>query len=398
MKKILFVYTDFFALHDIAWAFLELEYEMEFYDGKFLSYRSDPELADAFSKHLEQDDYWFVLSYNFCPDISRVCEKKKLPYVCWTYDCLMLPMHTKQITSPYNFTHIFDSEEYGIVKRDFDPPHLYYMPLAANLSRLGGTVITREDEEKFRSEISFVGNLYDTDEYQQLEDKDALPPPVKDFFHYLFDYYTGRWNGESIYDCLDANTCQALNRILPVGLLNKYEIDDAYYLAFTLLGRKIANSDRMLVLKSLSERFPVSLFGPVKELDFPVAQKGSVEYTTEFAKAAYLSKINLHLTIPRIINGVSLRCFDIMGSGGFLMANYRKDMLDLFVPGEDFVMYSDIDDLVRKTEYYLKHDAEREQIARNGFLKVASCHTCIHRAKEMVLHLEEAGYGLGCNP
>lgn len=394
MKKILFVYTDFFSIHDIAWAFLELEYEMEFFDEKFLSYQPNPELSDILANHLEQGDYWFVLSYSFCIDLSQVCEKKKLPYVCWTFDSLMLPLHTKQISSPYNFTHIFDSEEYGIIKERFHPPHLYYMPLAANLSRLGGTIITEEDEEKFRSEISFVGNLYDTDEYQQLEDNKLLPPPVQEFFHYLFDYYTGRWTNESIYDCLDENTCQVLNQILPEGLLNQYEIDDAYYLAFTLLGRKVANRDRMLVLKNLSERFPVSLFGPVKELDFPVIQKGSVEYKTEFVKVAYLSKINLHLTIPRIINGVSLRCFDIMGSGGFLMANYRKDMVDLFVPEEDFVMYSDIDDLIRKTEYYLKHDEEREQIARNGFMKVASRHTCIHRAKEMVRHLEEAGYGL----
>lgn len=394
MKKILYVYTDFFKIHDIAWAFLELEYEMEFYEERFLSLKSDPELAEGLSKHLELNDYWFVLSYNFSPDLSCVCEKKKLPYVCWTYDCLMLSMHTKQICSPYNFTHIFDSEEYHIIKRDFDPPHVYYMPLAANLSRLGGTIITEEDEQKFRSEISFVGNLYDICEYQKLKDNDALSPALEEYFEYLFDYYTGRWTDESIYDCMPPETGKTLNELLPPGMQNRFEIDDSYYLAFMLLGRRIAYLDRLLIFRSLSERFPLSLFGPVKELDFPAIQRGPVEYETEFAKVAYLSKINLHLTIPRIINGVSLRCFDIMGSGGFLMANYRKDMVDLFVPGEDFVMYSDIDDLIRKTEYYLKHDEEREQIARNGFMKVASRHTCIHRAQEIVMHLEEAGYGL----
>lgn len=398
MKKILFVYTDFFSLYDIAWAFLELGYEMEFYEKRFYSYKPNAELSDELCRHLEQGDYWFVLSYNFSPDLSCVCEKKKLPYVCWTYDSLELPMHTKQVCSPYNFTHVFDSEEFHILQQNLQPPHLYFMPLAANLSRLGGTVITAEDEARFRSEISFVGNLYDTDELQKLEENDVLSQPVKDFFQYVFDYYTGRWTDESIYDCLDPETCRILNRLLPKGYLNQYEIDDAYYFAFTLLGRRIANQDRMLVLKSLAERFDVSLFGPAKELDFSIRQMGPVEYGTEFAKVAYLSKINLHLTIPRIANGISQRCFDVMASGGFLMANYRKDMVDFFVPGEDFAMYSDIDDLIRKTEYYLKHDDERQQIAQNGFMKVASHHTCIHRAKEMLLHLEEAGFGLSSNP
>lgn len=391
MKKILFVYTDKFSLYDIAWAFLELGYEMEFYDDKFYSYIPKPELADKLSLHLEQGDYWFVLSYNFCPDLSRTCENKKIPYVCWTYDSLALPLHTPQVKSPYTFAHVFDREEYLLLKTRFQPPHLYYMPLAANLSRLGGTVITAEDEARFGSEISFVGNLYDTDEYQQLEDKHIISQPVQEYFHHIFDYYTGRWNGESIYDCLDQDTCEILNRLMPQGFQNRYDIPDTYYYAFTLLGRKIANQDRMLLLKRMSEHFDVSLFGPVKELDIPVTQKGPVKYTTEFAKVAYLSKINLHLTIPRIATGISLRCFDVMGSGGFLMANYRTDMVNLFEPDEDFVMFSDIDDLIRKTEYYLKHDNERNMIAHNGYEKIKASHTCIHRAKEMIRHLEEAG-------
>ncbi len=394
MKKILFVYTDRFALYDIAWAFLELGYEMEFYDKKFYSYQTYPEDNDALTNHLEQGDYWFLLSYNFSPDLSRICEQKKLPYVSWTYDSLTLPLHTPQIKSPYNFTHVFDREEYLTVKTHFQPKHLYYMPLAANFSRLGGAVITREDELRFSSEVAFVGNLYDTSEYQVLVENNLLSTPVLDFFSSVVDYYTGRWGNESIYDCLDENTCSILNKLLPKGYLNRYDIADRYYFAFTLLGREIAHKDRLLVLSELTKHFEVSLYGPIKDLDIPVIQKGPVSYANEFSKVAALSKINLHLTIPRISTGVSLRCFDIMGSGGFLMANYRQGMVDLFEPDEDFVMYCNIDELIRKTEYYLSHDKERMQIAHNGYEKVMASHTCIHRAKEMVLHLEEAGMGL----
>lgn len=392
MSKILFVYTDFFTIYDIAWAFIELGYELEIYEHKFLSSADNPELIEPFSNHLENGDYRFVLSYNFCPDLSRICEQKKLPYVAWTYDALMLPMHQQQICSPYNFTYIFDSEEYEMIRKHFNPPHVYYMPLAANLSRIGGTVITKEDEKRFSSEISFVGNLYGQDEFQELEKRKFLPQPILDYFYYLFDYYTERWNGESIYDCLDQNTCDTLNQIMPEGIRNHYEIPDNYHYAYRLLGRRIAHLDRLLLLSRMAAHFPVALYGPVAELPFQIDQRGPVDYEKEYTKVAYLSKINLHITIPRIPAGVSLRCFDIMGAGGFLMANYRADMLELFEPDRDFVMYTNIDELEQKADYYLHHDDERLAIARNGFEKVASSHTYIHRAKEMLRNLEEAGF------
>ncbi|MDE5967415.1 MAG: glycosyltransferase, partial [Lachnospiraceae bacterium] len=119
---------------------------------------------------------------------------------------------------------------------------------------------------------------------------------------------------------------------------------------------------------------------------------GPVDYWTEFTKIAYLSKINLHLTIPRIANGISQRCFDIMAAGGFLMANYRDAMINLFEPDVDFVMYTDIEELVEKAHYYLAHDKEREQIARHGCETVIKNHTCAHRAQEIIMELTEAGF------
>lgn len=394
MKKILFIYTDGFPIYDIAWAFLELNYDMLFYDKILYTYASsdieeaEQELADF----LEQDDFWFVLSYNFVPIISNVCNQKKLPYVSLTYDSLTLPLHTPCVTNPYNFTYIFDHDEYLLVKEHFHPKHVYYMPLAANLSRLGATVIDDDDIARFSSDVSFVGNLYDTDEYQKLEEVDVLPQGIKDYLDYLFGYYTGRWNSESIYDCMDDKACEILNQFMPDGYKNKYQIADHYYYPMILLSRRIANRDRMLMLEHLSKKFNVTLFGPKHDLPFPITQKGPVEYEKEFAKVAFLSKINLHLTIPRIASGISLRCFDVMASGGFLMANYRADMLELFEPDRDFVMYTNIDELEQKVDYYLHHDDERLAIARNGFEKVASSHTYIHRAKEMLRNLEEAGF------
>ena len=75
---------------------------------------------------------------------------------------------------------------------------------------------------------------------------------------------------------------------------------------------------------------------------------------------------------------------DIMGSGGFLLSNFQADFLDLFVPGEDFVYYEDRVDLLKKVDYYLKHEDERQWIAQNGHDKITAGHTYRHRVREML--------------
>ena len=74
---------------------------------------------------------------------------------------------------------------------------------------------------------------------------------------------------------------------------------------------------------------------------------------------------------------------DICAAGGFLLSNYQEDMYDVFVPGEDMVMYESVDDLVKKCRHYLEHESERKQIASNGTGKVSEKHTYDIRFKEI---------------
>ena len=65
---------------------------------------------------------------------------------------------------------------------------------------------------------------------------------------------------------------------------------------------------------------------------------------------------------------------DIMGAVGFLLTNYQADFLEYFTPDNDFVYYESIDDLIRKCDYYIKHEDERKAIALNGYNKVKEFH------------------------
>ena len=75
---------------------------------------------------------------------------------------------------------------------------------------------------------------------------------------------------------------------------------------------------------------------------------------------------------------------EIMGAGGFLLTNYQSDFLQHFEPDVDFVYYESIEDACQKAAYYLQHEEEREQIARNGLAKVQMYHTYEKRLAEML--------------
>ena len=78
--------------------------------------------------------------------------------------------------------------------------------------------------------------------------------------------------------------------------------------------------------------------------------------------------------------GINVRPFDITGDGGFLLNHdERKDIFNLFEDGKEFVSFQGQSDIREKTQYYLAHDEEREQIAQAGFERTRRDHTYLDR-------------------
>lgn len=111
---------------------------------------------------------------------------------------------------------------------------------------------------------------------------------------------------------------------------------------------------------------------------------GAVDYYEVMPHVFKQSKINLNITLRSIQSGMPLRAWDIMGAGGFLLSNYQADFFDFFTPGEDFDYFDGAEDLLSKIEYYLSHEKERMEIARNAYQKVAEAHTYRHRLSAML--------------
>src|SRR5579859_1069930 len=98
-------------------------------------------------------------------------------------------------------------------------------------------------------------------------------------------------------------------------------------------------------------------------LNFPVIQNA---YGAEHSKIVSGTKINLNFTE----GGTSDRTYKVLASKGFLLTEPYPQMENDFKIGVDLDVFTNVDELKEKIDYYLTHEDERKAIAENGYKTV----------------------------
>lgn len=98
-----------------------------------------------------------MISFNFFPVISKLCEQYHIPYLSWIHDS---PSPTLLgLEYPCNHVFFFDRYEYQQLVGQY-PDNVHHLPLAVDIDRLNTLVPTPEQIEKYTGDVSFVGSLY----------------------------------------------------------------------------------------------------------------------------------------------------------------------------------------------------------------------------------------------
>lgn len=99
----------------------------------------------------------------------------------------------------------------------------------------------------------------------------------------------------------------------------------------------------------------------------------------------YNSKIsiNRHINVAEN-NANNMRLYESTGVGSMLISDYKDNLHELFEIGKEIETYKTKEELLEKINYYLKHDDEREKIAKAGQLRTLSEHTYEIRMKELL--------------
>ena len=92
--------------------------------------------------------------------------------------------------------------------------------------------------------------------------------------------------------------------------------------------------ERQEILSVLSQYFDVGLYTRSNTGCLPkVYNMGPANTLTEMPKIFHASKINLNITMRPIETGLSLRIWDVLGCGGFLITNYQAEIPEYFEIG-----------------------------------------------------------------
>jgi len=96
--------------------------------------------------------------------------------------------------------------------------------------------------------------------------------------------------------------------------------------------------------------------------------------------------LNLHSSMDRHVIGgdfVNPRTFELAGMGCFQLSD-RRELLPPLYAEDEVVQFGDEAELMEKIEYYLKHEDERKEIARNARRRTLKQHLYEHRVVEMM--------------
>lgn len=384
--KILFMDWPFIGRGGVQEAFTSeghslISFPFEISESKFYG---DEEFERSLSETLHRETPDIVFQVNYFPVVSKVCNKEHIRYVSWIYDSPYCMLYSQTVVNPCNVIYIFDKTVY-LQFHNAGISTVYYMPLAVDTKRLDQ--MDRPMQLPFIYDISFVGSLYlEKDNiYDQM--CSVLPDYTKGYLDGLIAAQLKIQGYNFIEESL-APIIQDLSKKVSLKSSDPYDdcmAREEYFYAQYIINKRITAIERIDLLDAAAQRYEVDLFTHYKGFCSPnLHNHGYVDYDNGMPRVFKQSKINLNITLRSIPSGIPLRAFDIMGAGGFLLSNFQADFLDLFVPGEDFVIFESKEDFIKKIDYYLTYEDERKAIARNGHDKVAARHTLRHRIKEML--------------
>lgn len=359
--------------------------EMEMHDKNITPRLCSARVAEWILSH----PLSFVFTVNFFPAISYTCNHFKVPYVCWSVDSPVPELFSNALKNEYNRIFLFDKAQYDFFA-PVNPSCIHYLPLATNVKRWEQVILsmTEEDYKQYGSDVSFVGSLYtEKCKYDTLVSSGKLSDYTRGFVDGLIESQLHVYGYNFIMDNLTDRVVSEIASADPQFYhgTDTFMDTDRYLVAHQYIGMKLAAVERQRTLAALAEHFSVNLYTRSDASTLPkVHNRGGASTLTEMPKVFQASKINLNMTMRPIETGLSLRVWDVLGCGGFLLTNYQAELPSYFEIGKDLDAYESLPELLEKVQYYLTHEEERIEIAIHGYEKTARLHSYENRLAEMM--------------
>lgn len=375
--RVLFFQWNAFMQRGIEKAFKRLNISYGTYYHIFKDWDSEDGFVEKLTNQIKSGGYDAVFSVNFAPLVAESCQAAGVQYISWVYDCPLHIRRTETLALSCNKVYFFDRMQMEYY-RSKGMNTVYHMPLAVDTEIFGGDKVIA-GERSYMCDVSLLGKLYKS-EFNYL--CSPLDEYSRGYLDGLVQAQMQLCGGYILNEVITPQLMEMLNEQYGKASKGTFTVQPAeleYTLACEATGR-----NRFMALALLQSRCDVRLYsGDNHERLDKVKYMGYVDYYEEMPKVFAGSKINLNISLSAIPSGIPLRVLDIIGCGGLVLSNLQPELLEYFEPDYDIVIYEDMKDLVGKVQYYVKHDKERELIAKRSFDKVRELFTYEDRIKKM---------------
>ncbi|HCP46365.1 MAG TPA: hypothetical protein DIU15_10000 [Deltaproteobacteria bacterium] len=342
----------------------------------------------------------FVASINYFHGLAEACADANLPLIAWEID----PSTDRLApTGVGDVAHVFTYRKANVEvfqKAGFFQTE--YLPLAADIDKRRPLDLSHTDSEYYGSEVSFVGNsmvaqgqLFKEnlcDLYVTWKDKDEASARAE-----IEEHLSALLTAQA-QDYTQFHLPEMLEERLPqfVAAMRSEDKTDPV----TLVAEMAAADKRILYVSNLGQ-VDVKVWGDEgwrHTTEHGARYMGPAGHHDELTKIYASTGINVDIGRLYQSDIVTMRVFDVLACGGFLLAEYSDALVELFEPGTHLDCYRDLSELLEKVEYYLEHKEEAAAIARAGMAAVRERHTIQLRLQHMLLKTGLARHASNANP
>lgn len=375
--------SDEIVLSNILWGLIEMNVDVS--RSAIISnlVHINEEVAGQIASEVR--GYDVAITQDFNVNVAEGCHQAGVPYISWIYDSPQVALFTKYALYPENYVFAFDKKHCERLKAQ-GLQHVFHRPLAANIAYSDRINITDDDIRKYRTDISFIGQMYRVASFEAFNA--SISEEISSSINQIADNFACDWSErKNIFNSFPDELVQTLSPCIPASDLEYFDVDKQYIEEVFILGPAIAQRERCRILKAASDNYKTSIYTRNSDIEFATARTGAKVYPPVHEdlpyKIYYSSKINLNLSLRTIETGVPQRVFDIMSVGGMVMSNYQEEIEELFVPDQEIVVFHSMDEFLDKAKYYTIHNDQRTKIGVRGYQKVKEQYNYVVSLKDM---------------
>lgn len=307
----------------------------------------------------------FTINYRY--GLAEIVERIKSRLLIWEIDPSMDEIRPAGTETTCSYVYTWRSAHLELF-RQAGFQNVQYLPLATNTKRCFPKAVHQKEKSTYACRVSFVGaSLIDQGSH------------YRDVFLSTYEQWSGRGDGKAKLESLMKEQEKDLSQFLVPELLQRWfpeflsAMKDANVSLVSLLGEWVACVKRRAYVQALHGH-GIHVWGDRGWHNSSMyrGQAGHLKEVVEIYRESDISVDINRIYQPDI---VTMRVFDVIAAGGFVLTEYTPVLEEIFDVGVEIVTYTTVSDLVEKVDFYAHHPLERERIVQAGRKRVLAEHT-----------------------